>query len=80
MLDWEEVEKCEEEEERMFLLKELLRTLPKANQDNIAALFRLLNRLGRYCAQGTAQDTAQDTAQVAAQDTAQVAAQDTAQG
>jgi hypothetical protein len=40
------VERCEEEEERMFLLKELLRRLPKANLDNITALFRLLNKLG----------------------------------
>ncbi len=34
------------EEERIFLIRELLRELPPANQDNIAAIFRFLARLG----------------------------------
>jgi hypothetical protein len=33
----------------------MLRRLPKANLDNIAALFRLLKRLGRYTSQETGQ-------------------------
>ena len=47
MAEWEEVEQCVEEEERMFLLRELLRRLPVGNHDNIAVLFRFLAKLGR---------------------------------
>jgi hypothetical protein len=46
--DWEKVEGADGEEERIFLIRELLRELPPANQDNIAAIFRFLARLGMF--------------------------------
>ncbi len=48
--DWEKVEGAGGEEERIFLIRELLRELPAANQDNIAAIFRFLARLGMFMA------------------------------
>ncbi len=46
--DWEKVEGAGGEEERIFFIRELLRELPPANQDNIAAIFRFLARLGKF--------------------------------
>jgi hypothetical protein len=48
--DWEKVEGAGGEEERIFLIRELLRELPTVNQDNIAAIFRFLARLGMFYA------------------------------